>query len=429
MSNQDPILDQGIAAARAGEKSKALRLLTEAVRLNPNSEPGWLWLSSVLDSQQGRVYCLQKVLEVNPRNKLAQRGLASLLSADPATEAQPEPSDAKDLPLAAAVVVTTSTDEPPESSTNDTVIAELPPPSPSTVDTIIDDLRPVPSATAPTIVDELERGPTDIHEPKTVSGLFAQRQFWQVIVGSLAVVALCLVGTLAYIIVGNPSTNAQGAISAITPTPSIWGTLRPTFTPSPTCTQTPTYTPTPTETPTPLPTATSTPTETPTETPTPAGKRVRSVAPTPTATSTPRPTLVPRTWDPRLDALGVRIEPAGVKRGQPYWRLVDARWANEKESEGRHSIYVEVLDTQGRRVLGQPVIFHWPGNNVNLAVEDHPEEVWGTNFPMYACLGAYAASVGGGPSDRVVGLGLGTQETPNFKIHTSFYLTFRWVHW
>jgi hypothetical protein len=44
---------------------------------------------------------------------------------------------------------------------------------------------------------------------------------------------------------------------------------------------------------------------------------------------------------------------------------------------------------------------------------------------MYNTLGSYAVSVGGAPSDRIVGLGLGTAEAPNFTIHTSFYLTFR----
>jgi hypothetical protein len=32
-----------------------------------------------------------------------------------------------------------------------------------------------------------------------------------------------------------------------------------------------------------------------------------------------------------------------------------------------------------------------------------------------------------GPSDRIVGMGLGTAETPHFTVHTSFYLIFRLV--
>jgi hypothetical protein len=133
--------------------------------------------------------------------------------------------------------------------------------------------------------------------------------------------------------------------------------------------------------------------------------------------------------DPRLIPLGVRIEPAFVAQGQPYWRLVEARWTNEKESAGKHTIYVDVLDVHGGRVVGQPVVVQWSGGNTALPVEDLPPPEWGVNFPMYNTLGSYAVSVGGAPSDRVVGMGLGTAEAPNFTIHTSFYLVFRWVYW
>jgi uncharacterized repeat protein (TIGR02543 family) len=37
-----------------------------------------------------------------------------------------------------------------------------------------------------------------------------------------------------------------------------------------------------------------------------------------------------RVWDPRLDALGVTLEPAAVTPGEPYWRLVEGRWADEE---------------------------------------------------------------------------------------------------
>jgi hypothetical protein len=78
--------------------------------------------------------------------------------------------------------------------------------------------------------------------------------------------------------------------------------------------------------------------------------------------------------------------------------------------------------------VGQPVIVQWPGSAISLVVEDRPPPEYGVNFPMYACLGAYAISIGGAPSDKVTGMGLGTAAMPDFTIHTSFYLTFRWVH-
>ena len=123
----------------------------------------------------------------------------------------------------------------------------------------------------------------------------------------------------------------------------------------------------------------------------------------------------------------MHLEPAVVAAGQRYWRLVEARWADEAQSAGRHSIFVNLLDAQGACAVGKPVLFQWADGQVVLAVEDRPATDWGADFGMYNTLGSYAVCVGGAPSDRVVGLGLGTADAPNFTVHTSFYLTFRLV--
>jgi hypothetical protein len=374
MTADDSLLGKGIAAAKAGDKGTARRLLTRAVRRNPESEAAWLWLSSVLDTPKGKAFCLQRVLALNPDNQPARKGLAAL------GIAPPEPS-----PIA-----------------QPTPVARV---SRGRVRR-----RPVPSRGA--------------WRPPALKTIVRQPRFWQVIVTCLAVIALGLVGILAYAIFQGVGAEEETALAAM-PSPTPWprGTLRPTFTPTPTNTPTPTPTPTPTWT----PTSTPTPTHTPTPTPTPT-RRPRTSPPTATPLPTPRPTLPPRSLDQRLPELGVRIEPAFVGAGQPYWRLVNARWTDERESAGKHSVYVEVLDVQGQRSVGQPVIVQWAGGNVVLTVEDVPPPDWGVNFPMYNTLGSYAVSVGGAPSDRVVGLGLGTAESPDFTIHTSFYLTFRLVY-
>jgi hypothetical protein len=46
---------------------------------------------------------------------------------------------------------------------------------------------------------------------------------------------------------------------------------------------------------------------------------------------------------------------------------------------------------------------------------------------MYNTLGSYSVDIDGAPSDRIVGLGLGTADMPDFTVHTGFYLTFRLV--
>ncbi|NLE76374.1 MAG: cyclic nucleotide-binding domain-containing protein, partial [Chloroflexi bacterium] len=96
----------------------------------------------------------------------------------------------------------------------------------------------------------------------------------------------------------------------------------------------------------------------------------------------PAPSKAPVSWDGRLDACGVRMEQAPVAPGQQYWRLVEARWANEQESQGKHHIYVNVLDEGGQRLIGQPVIVNWVDGQVTVMTEDKPKTEMSCNFGM-----------------------------------------------
>ncbi len=254
-------------------------------------------------------------------------------------------------------------------------------------------------------------------------------------------------------------TNLQGAIAFVqTATPPATATTQPTLapvivyqtvlaatdTPLP-----PTETPLPpTETPLPptqtpwviIVTATAPPvTDTPvppppTDTPIPPTEEpvvmAAAAAAPPVAQPKEAPAAreqLPRSMDPRLGSLNVHLDQANVNPGQYYWRLIEARWENEAEAGGDHTVYVEVLDENGGRVVGQPVEIRWDSGSLNVFTEDKPPPVYATNFPMYNCLGSYVVSVPGLPSDKLVGLGLGTADQPNFTIHTNFFLTFRKV--
>ena len=132
-----------------------------------------------------------------------------------------------------------------------------------------------------------------------------------------------------------------------------------------------------------------------------------------------------RAWDPRLDKLRVTVEDASVAPGQQYWKLIDARWADEQESQGRHHIYVEVLDENGNRIVGQPVFVWWGDGNFTGDVEDKTPPDYGFNYMMYAAGNAYNIKVEGMPSDIVYGAGMGDLDRPDWGIHTSIYLTYR----
>jgi hypothetical protein len=134
-----------------------------------------------------------------------------------------------------------------------------------------------------------------------------------------------------------------------------------------------------------------------------------------------------RDLDSRLAALNVGIQPADVQPGQSYWRLVKAYWQNKEESGNDHTIYVEVLDENGSRIVGQPVEIRWQDGSLVVTTEDKPPYEYPANFPMYGTLGSYSVRIGGLPSDTIVGLGMGTPAQPAFTIHTNFLLTFRRV--
>jgi hypothetical protein len=68
-------LAEGIAAAKAGNREQARTLLTQVVQLDERNEQAWLWLSSVLDSSDDVMTCLENVLVINPTNHWAREAL------------------------------------------------------------------------------------------------------------------------------------------------------------------------------------------------------------------------------------------------------------------------------------------------------------------------------------------------------------------
>jgi CRP-like cAMP-binding protein len=196
--------------------------------------------------------------------------------------------------------------------------------------------------------------------------------------------------------------------------------------------QTPTYTPPPTNTPIPTPTFIPTsafaqgPTSEPVFIPASAQQQpvVQDALP-PTPEPAVQAAVAARAWDGRLDQLGVTIEEAQVSPGQQYWRLIEGRWADEAESAGKHHIYVEVLDENGNRVVGQPVTVWWGDGFNSGPIEDKTPPDFGYNFQMYASGFAYNTKVEGMPSDTVKGAGMGSIDQRFYGIHTSFYFVFQ----
>jgi hypothetical protein len=88
---ENDLLQRGIAALKAGDKAEARRVLGRIIRQNPRDEQAWLWMSGAVDTAQERSVCLTKVLEINPHNEAAQRGLAALQKQLPLSSTSPSP--------------------------------------------------------------------------------------------------------------------------------------------------------------------------------------------------------------------------------------------------------------------------------------------------------------------------------------------------
>ncbi len=70
--------EQGIQAAKAGNKDQARKLLQQAARIDPNDDTTWLWLASVARNTRERLLCLKKTLEINAENEMALRSVERL---------------------------------------------------------------------------------------------------------------------------------------------------------------------------------------------------------------------------------------------------------------------------------------------------------------------------------------------------------------
>lgn len=65
----------GKTAARQGDNTKAHALFRQAIEIDPYHEQVWLWLASVVETDEDRRVCFENVLELNSSNPTARRQL------------------------------------------------------------------------------------------------------------------------------------------------------------------------------------------------------------------------------------------------------------------------------------------------------------------------------------------------------------------
>ncbi|MCB0207918.1 MAG: hypothetical protein KDJ52_01235 [Anaerolineae bacterium] len=71
-------LDEAIQHIRMGNRDEGRQILEELLEVDEGNEDIWLWLTSVVESDEDREICLENVLAINPNNVVAQRGLDAL---------------------------------------------------------------------------------------------------------------------------------------------------------------------------------------------------------------------------------------------------------------------------------------------------------------------------------------------------------------
>lgn len=127
-------------------------------------------------------------------------------------------------------------------------------------------------------------------------------------------------------------------------------------------------------------------------------------------------------FDPALKEFGAVYRPATVAPGQPYWKLIVAD--GPMDIGGNISLFVDVWDEKGHRVVGVPVLFYWRDTKQRedrKLTEPKPGDPFAVDLPMYAAGNAYGVRVDDGlPSDDIFGFGLGS-----FVPHHSFRAIFQ----
>ncbi len=82
MQNAPPefvrLFREGKKAARAGDSIRAHALFRQAIEIDPYHETVWLWLASVVESDEDKHVCFENVLELNPANPTARQQLRQL---------------------------------------------------------------------------------------------------------------------------------------------------------------------------------------------------------------------------------------------------------------------------------------------------------------------------------------------------------------
>jgi tetratricopeptide (TPR) repeat protein len=91
MSTNENMFHEVMGAISQGQRARARDLLTRLLKTNQGNVEYWLWMSSVVDTPQERIYCLETILRLEPNNPIARRGLILAGALPPGDTVTPAP--------------------------------------------------------------------------------------------------------------------------------------------------------------------------------------------------------------------------------------------------------------------------------------------------------------------------------------------------
>ncbi len=72
---QEPAFQEALIAIQQGQKERGRELLTRLIKIDSAQARYWLWMSTVVDTEKERLFCLKETLKRDPNNNTARRGL------------------------------------------------------------------------------------------------------------------------------------------------------------------------------------------------------------------------------------------------------------------------------------------------------------------------------------------------------------------
>src|SRR4030067_1767071 len=75
---QEKMYKAALEAIDQGQTARARDLFTRLLRADSSKAEYWLWMSTLVDTNTERIYCLEAALRADPDNEDAKRGLIIL---------------------------------------------------------------------------------------------------------------------------------------------------------------------------------------------------------------------------------------------------------------------------------------------------------------------------------------------------------------